>query len=54
MRQEMILDTSNAPGWSRDVVSFRLTLRLDGRPIFWDPIKMEDGTYFSWAAVLNA
>jgi HK97 family phage major capsid protein len=38
MRRELILDVSNAPGWSGDVVSFRMTLRLDGRPIFRDSI----------------
>jgi HK97 family phage major capsid protein len=53
-RQEMMIETSNAPGWSRDVVSFRLSLRFEGRPVFANPITLENGNTVSWAATINA
>lgn len=53
LRQDMIVETSNAPGWTRDVVSFRITLRLDGMPMMGKAITMEDGTQLTWAAVLT-
>jgi HK97 family phage major capsid protein len=30
MRQEVVLEKSNAPGWGRDVMSYHVILRADG------------------------
>jgi HK97 family phage major capsid protein len=53
LRQEMYIESSNAPGFTRDMTTFRLTMRFDGQPMFAKKITMEDGTELSWAAVLS-
>lgn len=52
-RQDLSIESSNAPGWTRDVVSFKLTLRTDGQAMWSKALLMEDGSELSWAAVLS-
>lgn len=52
-RQDLSIESSNAPGWTRDVVSFKLTLRTDGHAMWSKALTMEDGSELSWAAVLS-
>ena len=42
-RKEMSIDVSNAPGWSRDVVSLRILLRGDGQPADAVPTQPNNG-----------
>jgi HK97 family phage major capsid protein len=43
MRKEVSIDTSNAPGWTRDALSFRVIVRLDGQPAAAAPITPDNG-----------
>ena len=53
MREEVIVESSNAPGWERDVTSFRVILRADASSTFSRPIVMRDGNLASWCVCLN-
>lgn len=54
MRQEIVLDISNAPGWTRDVVSLRAIVRVDGVGLWKDPITpVNGGDTLSWCVVLQ-
>ncbi len=54
LRSDLAIDTSNAPGWTRDVVSLRVILRIDGSPL-WN--KAVTGKYggdsLSWSIILD-
>lgn len=54
MRQELIIESSNAPGWSRDVLSFRAVLRCDGQATWAAPVTPVSGNILSWAVALDA
>jgi HK97 family phage major capsid protein len=43
MRREVSIDTSNAPGWTRDALSFRVIVRVDGQPAAAGPITPDNG-----------
>ncbi len=43
MRQEIIIDTSNAPGWYRDYTSWRIVLRAAGLCSWDKPMTTADG-----------
>ena len=43
MRQEIAIDTSNAPGWTKDQIDLRGIIRVTGQPIFSQPIKQKNG-----------
>ncbi|NLD98607.1 MAG: phage major capsid protein [Fibrobacter sp.] len=47
MRQEIAIDTSNAPGWTKDQIDLRGIIRVTGQPIFSQPIKQKDGNTVS-------
>lgn len=54
LRQEIIVDRSNAPGWTRDVESFRVIIRADGQSLWDKPITPKKGTHtLSWCVVLQ-
>jgi HK97 family phage major capsid protein len=38
LRKNVSIDTSNAPGWNRDALSFRVIVRVDGQPAAAGPI----------------
>lgn len=54
MRQEAIIDVSNAPGWTRDVISLRVIVRVDGSPLWDSAITPNTGSdSLSWAVALD-
>jgi HK97 family phage major capsid protein len=54
VRQEVTLERSNAPGWTRDVNSFRCILRADGNGLWKEPVTpMGGGDTLSWAVALD-
>jgi HK97 family phage major capsid protein len=54
LRQEIQIDVSNAPGWTRDVTSLRCILRTDGLSLWQDPITpLNGGDTLSWCVVLQ-
>ena len=55
IRREMSIERSNAPGWERDLSSYRVLLRTDGRDTWGGPITPVDGTdTLSWCVALGA
>lgn len=53
LRQDSMIESSTGPGFVRDVVTFKFTIRIDGFPMWSKPLKMEDGSELSWAAILS-
>jgi HK97 family phage major capsid protein len=54
MRNGISLDRSNAPGWTRDVISLRAIVRADGNSIFDQAITPRNGSNtLSWCVVLS-
>ncbi len=54
LRAEIIFEKSNAPGWSRDVLSFRAILRVDGLPLWSEAVKpYNGGDTLSWCVALD-
>lgn len=53
LRAEVAIEASNAPGWLKDRVDFRIILRVDGTDLFNGPIKTESGKELSWAVLLG-
>ena len=54
MRQEIVIDRSNAPGWTRDVESFRVILRADGQSLWDEAVTPANGTNtLSWCVILR-
>lgn len=55
MKRTARMENSNAPGFSRDVVSFRMIARVDGLPLWDSPITPHNGgTTLTWATYLAA
>ncbi len=52
-RQGMIIESSNGPGFLRDVVTFKLTVRIQGQSTLSGPITMDNGEIVTCAAVLK-
>jgi hypothetical protein len=53
-REEIVLETSNVPGWSEDVVSFRVIARLDGHALLGQAVTPAyGGNSLSWAVTIN-
>jgi len=54
LRQDVVFESSNAPGWLQDTMSFRVILRLAGQPLLANAITPKSGgNSLSWAAVLE-
>ncbi len=53
IRQEVILDRSNAPGWTEDAVDFRVILRCDGQGTWPAAITPRAGDTLSWCVALT-
>jgi HK97 family phage major capsid protein len=53
MRQEVVIDKSNAPGWTEDSLDFRVILRADGAGTWSEAITPKNGDSLSWAVVLE-
>jgi len=54
MRQEVIVDLSNAVGWLQDMVDYRTILRADGQGSWSSAITPKNGDSLSWCVVLEA
>jgi HK97 family phage major capsid protein len=54
MRKEVTLEKSNAPGWSRDVLSYRTILRADGMGKWNKAQTPKNGDARSWCVTLAA
>ena len=54
MRQEVVLDRSNAPGWTEDMQDFRVILRADGMDSWSQAVTPKNGDSVSWCVVLQA
>jgi HK97 family phage major capsid protein len=52
LRREVTLEKSNLPGWSRDVMSFRVILRCDGMGTWSGPQTPKNGDSRSWCVTL--
>jgi HK97 family phage major capsid protein len=50
---DITLEKNNAPGWSRDVTSFRAIVRADGVGSWSAPHTAANGNVYSWAVVLD-
>ncbi len=54
MRSEIALEKSNAPGWQRDLSSFRAIVRVDAQPAWHEPVTPAGGgDTLSWAVTLD-
>lgn len=54
IREQMILETSNAPNWTEDEISFRVIARLDGASLLDTPVTPAyGGSTLSWAITLS-
>lgn len=47
MRKEMSIDKSIAPGWTQDLVSYRIIIRFDGMGVLSEPVTPENGATLS-------
>jgi HK97 family phage major capsid protein len=54
MRQEILMDMSNAPGWITDTIDFRVICRVDGLPILSQAFTPKNGDSLSWAVKIEA
>lgn len=54
LRQELLVETSNAPGWQRDTISLRCIIRFDGASLWQNAITPSGGgSTLSWAVCLE-
>jgi HK97 family phage major capsid protein len=54
LRKEVVLDRSNAPGWSTDATNYRAIIRVDGRGRWSGPVTPLHGDTLSWCVTLAA
>jgi len=54
MRKEMSIDKSMAPGWTKDLVSYRIIIRFDGMGVLSEPVQPENGATLSPFVSLDA
>lgn len=54
LRKEVILEKSNAPGWTRDVMSYCVILRADGMGRWNKAQTPKNGDSRSWVVTLAA
>lgn len=52
MRQELVFDKSNAPGWKEDMMDFRTILRCDGQGSWESAVTPKNGDSLSWCVTL--
>lgn len=53
LKKELILDKSNAPGWTEDLIDYRVIARLDGMSTWHEPVTPANGQTQSWCVVLG-
>ncbi|HPA14897.1 MAG TPA: phage major capsid protein [Desulfobacterales bacterium] len=54
IRREMKLEKSTIPGWTKDLVSYRVLIRVDGQGTWSDSITPKNGDSLSWCVTLGA
>jgi HK97 family phage major capsid protein len=52
IRRGVTLEKSNIPGWTKDLMSYRVLLRFDGQGMWDKPITPEHGATLSWCVGL--
>jgi len=52
IRREVKLEKSNVPGWTQDLMSYRVLVRFDGQGSWSDSITPRNGDSFSWCVGL--
>jgi len=54
MRQEVVFEKSNAPGWTEDMLDYRTILRCDGQGMWQSAVTPKNGDSLSWCITLAA
>ena len=54
LRKELVLEKSNIPGWTQDLMSYRVICRFDGMPTWDSEILPRNGDSLSWCVSLGA
>jgi hypothetical protein len=54
IRRDMRLEKSNIPGWTQDLMSYRVLVRFDGMGMWNAPITPKNGATLSWCVSLAA
>ncbi len=54
LRREIRLEKSNIPGWTNDLVSYRVLVRFDGQGTWSEAIQPRNGDTLSWCVGLAA
>jgi len=52
LRQELLIDKSNAPGWLQDLTDYRVIARVDGQGTWSEPVTPKNGNTLSWCVTL--
>ena len=53
LRRQIKLEKSNIPGWTQDLVSYRVLVRFDGQGQWSDSITPRNGDSLSWCVGLG-
>ena len=53
IRREMKLEKSNIPGWTQDLMSYRVIVRVDGQGTWQNAITPKNGDTLSWCVGLE-
>lgn len=54
IRRDMRIEKSNIPGWTQDLVSFRVIVRFDGQGTWSDVITPRNGDSLGWCVKIEA
>jgi HK97 family phage major capsid protein len=54
IRREVKLEKSNIPGWTQDLMSYRVLVRFDGQGTWSDVITPRNGDTLGWCVNLEA
>lgn len=54
IRREMKLEKSNIPGWTQDLMSYRVLVRVDGQGTWSDVLSPRNGDDLGWCVTLGA
>lgn len=54
LRQDLVVDKSNAPGWTEDLTDYRVIARVDGMGTWKEPVTPKNGDSLSWCVTLEA
>jgi HK97 family phage major capsid protein len=49
IRRDIRLEKSNIPGWTKDLMSYRILIRFDGQGMWDAAVTPENGNTLSWS-----